>query len=80
MLTQIILGPTLYLCCFLVWSCLGKTMSSASKQLNKRKWAKHSRVMINSMNTYESALACNADNPDSVVFSLSIDTKRRCEK
>lgn len=25
-------GPALYLCCFLVWSCLGKAMSSAKQE------------------------------------------------
>lgn len=28
--------PALYLCCFLVWSCLGKAMSSAKQK--QRKW------------------------------------------
>ena len=79
-----ILGPTLYLCCFLVWSCLGKTMSSASKQSNKRKWAEGS-CRFNYPNEHmKRGPACNADNPDSVVFPLSIGTrknqkKRKCE-
>lgn len=80
MLTHMnILDPALYLCCVLVWSCLGKTISSASKQLNKRKWAAYSKGNIVPQWKLIICPACNADSPDSVVFSLSIVTGREKE-